>query len=377
MSSSTLRACLSMISSVDVIMTILIYFLPKFMIIQNSIIENSILEKKEQHAIQKKPSIMQSSKSIRNLMQAFKLPSKKKVKQQISESNFGGEGVTFFLIDVQNDFYSNSALSSKNGDEDAKQIASFIKKNRYLIDRIIVATQERRKNHISHSSFWVDVEDVNIHPKPFTVIKTSDVGVKWQPRNDLNFDPHGLGCKFYEDNELWDSRGTFNLMNYKKKYTVWLHDEEKYPLTIWPDHCITDTDGSQINSEIQDSLFKWEDSNGKTVKFETRRSHILTEFYSVFEAEYPVNKHSLLNAELFRYILESDKLVIAGSGLCHSLIVTIRDIYEYWPGDMENEMKKIIVLKDYTSPIPMFEDLGVKSGQYLDQIGISFVESTT
>jgi len=93
---------------------------------------------------------------------------------------------TFMLIDGQNSFHPpDGSLAVPNADSDADRIASFIRTHSSDIERIVATMDTHQKFHISHPSFWVDVESERENPSPFTLIPHEDVGVKWRPRRDL------------------------------------------------------------------------------------------------------------------------------------------------------------------------------------------------
>ena len=52
--------------------------------------------------------------------------------------------------------------------------------------------------------------------------------------------------------------------------------------------------------------------------------NILTESYSVFQAEVPVNKETSFNYDLLHYLLDSDMLWITGQASSHCVNYSVR-----------------------------------------------------
>jgi len=360
-----LSSLTSIVASFDVIFTVMLYFAPKFMNMKENIRRSGWNNSLAQ-------SINPVMGNLRNFEKNLTTLDKTEKRTEFdTEMNTklktGGEGNTLFLINVQNDFFTGGSLSVKNSDNDAKNISSYINNNCFDIERIIVSTYERHRDHISHPGFWVGVENTNLHPKPFTVIDESDIGTEWKPRDDLNMDMFTFENSFYDDEDMWDSTGKLSLIKYAIKYVKLLKENGKLPLVIWPEHCLTGDKGNFIQSDIQEALCNWENNTGKAVKFKVKKDHILTEFYSAFETEVPLNQRTRFNWELFDYLTKSDKLVIAGEALSHGVNFTVRDLIRDWP---KEALEKIIILDDCTSAISSFEDVATSFIQDATEIGI-------
>jgi len=355
LSYNLVRGLTSISFSFDIIMTILIYFVPKL---------QSVHDKK-------RLSVNMISFVSSHLNDASHISDINNKESNDMKPRIGGEGNTLLLINIQNDFYSGGSLEVQNAGRNEKSTAAYIKNNTFDIDRIIVLTNERQKNHITHPTFWVEVgkENESIHPQPFTLIETSDIGVKWKPR-DINMKMYALNESLSYDEYLWDSEGNFNMTNYAIKYTTFLKENKKSPLIIWPEHCLAGCNGVHIQTEIRNALNIWERCTGKAVQFQVKTDHMLTESYSALRAEFPVDKRTLFDRELYNDLLKSDKLIIIGESSSHCINFTIRDLIELWP---KEAMSKIILLEDCMSPIPNHVDLATKFFEDVDEIGVTIL----
>jgi len=147
------------------------------------------------------------------------------------------------------------------------------------------------------------------------------------------------------------------MTNYAITYTTFLKENQKSPLIIWPEHCLIGHNGVHIQSEIKNALNTWENCTGNAVKYQVKTDHILTESYSAFQSEFPVDEKTSFNWELFDYLVKSDKLIIAGESKCHTINYTIRDLIEKYPKENRN---KIVILDSCMSSIKTFEIVAKK-----------------
>jgi len=285
---------------------------------------------------------------------------------------------TLFLIDVQNSFHvPNGSLAVPNSDVDAQRLIEFIKTNKKSIDRIVMTLDTHQKLDIAHPSFWINVKDGKSHPNPFTIIKTSDIGTIWKPRDDLNINDYAIDNDLFVDciDDIKDSKtGKLNVINYCKEYTRLLEEQGKFMLCVWPEHCLIGSDGHNIVPDVLNALHDWEEQTGSYVKYVFKGMNILTESYSVFQAEVPVNKETSFNYDLLHYLLDSDMLWITGQASSHCVNYSVRDLVEKWP---EKDRSKIHLISDCTSPVPSFEDAATKFVDDMKMSGIIITTSDT
>jgi len=250
--------------------------------------------------------------------------------------------IELLIIDPQNDFCDpKGALYVGGADRDMDRLASFINHSGHKLYDIHVTLDSHRLVDISHPIFWVD--SANNYPGPFTIITYDDVknGV-WKAKNP------GYQSK---------------VSNYVKK----LFDNARYPLCIWPPHCLIGNWGHNLFPCISDALLNWEETNFANVDFVTKGSNPFTEHYSAVQADVPdpTDPSTQLNTSLINTLQEADIIVLSGEARSHCLANTVQDIAAKFDTDGNSEfIKKMVLLTDTTSDVgdmpgsTMFHDIG-------------------
>lgn len=237
------------------------------------------------------------------------------------------------IIDPQNDFMDqpNAALAVTGALQDMKRLASFITRMSSRLDDIHVTLDSHHVMDVAHPMFWRN--DQNQAPNPFTIIKASDVEAKvWYPRVP-------------------------SLYNRMKEYTKALEDGKRYPLCIWPEHCLIGTVGAAIQEDVQAALNDWARKGVQCVDFVTKGSNVYTEHYSAITAEVPdpTDPTTTLNWSLINTIAQADVIYVAGEALSHCVANTLRDLANNFG---EENIKKIVLLTDCSSSVTGFEAQG-------------------
>lgn len=250
--------------------------------------------------------------------------------------------IDLLIIDPQNDFCRpDGALAVVGADKDMERLAAFIDRVGDKLYDIHVTLDSHRLVDISHPIFWVDTN--GIAPQPFTIISYDDVrnGV-WKAKNP------GYQAK---------------ATNYVKN----LNDNKRYPLCIWPPHCLIGGSGHNIFPPIFDALLGWEERNFANVDFVTKGSNPFTEHYSGVQADVPdpSDPDTQLNTNLINTLEEADIIVLSGEARSHCLANTVRDIAAKFDADGNYDyIKKMVLLTDATSDVgdlpgsTMFKDIG-------------------
>ena len=159
--------------------------------------------------------------------------------------------IQLLLIDPQEDFCNpNGALFVPGADEDSVRIAEMINRLSNKIDDIHVTLDSHRIIDVAHPMYWIN--SAGQHPDPFTIISEDDVvnGV-WTTTK------HG-----------WKQRG----IDYVKALAL----NNRYPLCVWPEHCLIGTKFHSIVPCISDALIQWEKDNFAIVDYCIKGSHIHT-----------------------------------------------------------------------------------------------------
>jgi nicotinamidase/pyrazinamidase len=261
--------------------------------------------------------------------------------------------IELLIIDPQNDFCIQSikdnagnilhqgALYVAGAEKDMSRLAGFINRIGDKLYDIHVTLDSHRLVDISHPIFWVD-KDGN-SPNPFTIITYSDV------RNGL----------WKAKNPGYQSRAT--------KYVKSLETNARYPLCIWPPHCLIGTWGHNVVPELFDAMLKWEGDNFATIDFVTKGSNPFTEHYSGVQADVPdpQDPSTQLNTRLINTLQEADIIILSGEARSHCLANTVKDIAAKFDADGNGDyIRKMVLLTDATSDVgdlpgsTMFKDIG-------------------
>jgi nicotinamidase/pyrazinamidase len=257
--------------------------------------------------------------------------------------------IHLLAIDVQKDFCDpKGALYVAGADQDTIRLANMVDRLRGKIDDIHVTLDSHNEVDIAHSIFWVDSNGK--HPDPFTIISTDDVvkGV-WTTTSPA--------CRQ-------------RAVDYVKA----LDANGRYPLCIWPTHCVIGTQGWTIQQPFADSLSAWCRDRFKKVDYQVKGSNIFTEHYSVFKADVidPSDPSTMLNTDLIATINKADEILIAGQARSHCVCNSIRDLISELGKENAN---KFILLEDAMSDVTGFENLGKKF--HSDMIDLGMKTTTT
>lgn len=247
--------------------------------------------------------------------------------------------VQLLIIDPQNDFCNPKGSLFVNGaDQDMKRLAEFVIAKKDKLDDIHVTLDSHHLVDIAHPIFWMDSKGVN--PAPFTIITSQDVfGGAWRTTNPQAMD-----------------RAT--------KYVKALEANGRYPLCIWPPHCLIGSWGYIVNDELYKALAEWE-KDFAMVAYVTKGSNFWTEHYSAVQADVPdpEDPGTQLNQKLIKDLTDADMILLAGEARDYCLANTVRDIANNFGDD---NIKKMYLLQDCTS------DVGNPAG-----IGEDFVKEMT
>ena len=243
--------------------------------------------------------------------------------------------IDLLIIDPQNDFCDpKGSLHVPGADTDMVRLSQMILGGKEKLDHLRVTLDSHHLIHIAHPIWWIDKEGK--HPNPYTQIQLSDVTANGtQP--------------------LWRATNP-HLHKQSIEYIEQLAKNARYPLFIWPPHCLIGSWGHSIYPQLFNSLKEWEDQF-RIVDMVVKGSNITTEHYSAVKAdvEDPEDPSTLINTEFIEQLEKADLIGIAGEALSHCVANTVRDIAKEF-GD--NQVKKFVLLEDATSSVPGFEQLG-------------------
>ncbi len=252
--------------------------------------------------------------------------------------------VDLVIIDPQNDFMDilakpgdpvgmvapdgtefRSALPVPGAVEDMKRVAGLIDRIGPKLADIHVTMDSHRLLDVAHPAWWVDADGNN--PPPFTIITADDIknGI-WRPRNP-------------------------DFLKRMVEYAEGLEAGGKYPLCIWPPHCLIGTWGHNVQADLNNALQKWSGREFATVDYVTKGSNPFTEHYGALMAEVPdpADPGTALNTEFLQMLAETDMVAIAGEALSHCVMATVNQIAD---NIGEDQLRKFYILTDCCSPVP-------------------------
>lgn len=244
------------------------------------------------------------------------------------------KNIHLVLIDPQRDFcLPDGALYVQGANEDMGRLASTIRRLGNKISDIHITLDSHQYVHIAHPVFWKDKQGK--HPNPFTLITVADV-----------------------ENGTWRAAKP-SLQTYAIKYVKSLEKNKRYVLCIWPPHCIIGTPGQALHPEIETAVREWSEKNFGYADFVTKGSNILTEHYSAVQADVPDadDPSTQLNTRFIETVNQADIVLFAGEASSHCVANTMTDMVNYFADD--SLVKKIVYLKDASSPVPGFEKMEV------------------
>jgi len=239
------------------------------------------------------------------------------------------KNVHLLVIDPQKDFCDpNGALFVAGADQDMNRLADMVRRVQDKIAQIHVTLDSHHYVDIAHPIFWVGKDGAQ--PDPFTIISASDVEAgTWRTKQP--------SC---QDRAL--------------EYVRSLETNARYPLCVWPPHCLIGSDGAQVTVPLFDALIEWE-KGFKIVDYVTKGSNPWTEHYSAIQADVPdpADVTTQLNTSLIKTLEDADIILVAGEAGSHCLANTILDIAKNF-GDA-SYVGKLVLIEDATSPVPTFD----------------------
>lgn len=253
------------------------------------------------------------------------------------------------IIDPQKDFMPDiGTLPVPGAREDIERLTWFIYNNVDNISKIVCSEDTHSYAQISHACWWIDKNGNN--PPPFTIITVKD----------------------YEDG-IWTPVYETEI---SIKYLKGLEAGGKKSLCIWDYHCLEDTSGAQIESQLINMIYFHEIVTKSPPKFVPKGQDPRTEMYGIIKAEYDPGNASFLNTVVLKIIEDYDEIFIAGEAKSHCVLESLRQILEYYSTRPEIT-KKITILEDCTSSIPGYEAETEKEfDNFKKQYGIRITTST-
>jgi nicotinamidase-related amidase len=234
--------------------------------------------------------------------------------------------IQLLIIDPQNDFMdmSQAALPVSGAVSDMQRVAGLIGRVGKKLTDIHVTLDSHRLLDIAQPAWWIDSRGNN--PDPFTIICEDDVrnGI-WMPRNP-QFKERSLA------------------------YVRALALGGKYPLCIWPPHCLIGTWGHNVEENLNRALQQWSQKEFAMVDYVTKGSNPWTEHYGALMAEVPdpEDPGTMINRDFLDMLQQADIVAVAGEALSHCVKETVTQIADNIGGE---HIKKFVILTDCCSPV--------------------------
>jgi nicotinamidase-related amidase len=258
--------------------------------------------------------------------------------------------IDLLVIDPQIDFCQpGGALYVPNAENDMTRLATMVKRLGKKIDKVHVTLDSHHLVDIAHPIWWRNSK--GDAPSPFTIITAQEV-----------------------KNGTWTTRQPSQAKR-SLEYLEALETGGRYPLCIWPPHCLIGSAGHAVAPVLYDALREWE-SSFRLVEYVTKGSNIYTEHYSAISAEVPdpSDPSTHLNVDLINTLEEADILLVGGEAGSHCVANTLKDIRAAYGND--DKMKRIVLLEDAMSPVPNFEQLQSDFFAEMKQAGVQFSRTT-
>lgn len=235
--------------------------------------------------------------------------------------------IDLLVIDPQVDFCNpqKGKLYVQDAEKDIEKLSKFVESFGSKIKKIHVTLDCHHLIDVSHPLMWRNSEGKN--PDPFTIFGSKEIkdGV-WIPIFPF------LRQRFIDYCEALEKSG-------------------RYPLCIWPPHCLIGSEGNQVMPILFDILLKWEESRIDNVDYVSKGSNVYTEHYSAVKAEVPDpdDPSTQLNTRLIKTLMEADTILIAGEAGSHCVKSTVEDIADGFGDD--SYIQKMTLLEDAVSPV--------------------------
>ena len=240
--------------------------------------------------------------------------------------------IHLLLIDPQFDFCDPAgALFVPGAKEDMERVGLMLNRIGDKLEDVHVTLDQHHLLDVAHPLMWKGSDGKM--PDPFTIITADDIeSGKWTPV----------------------------IPSFTRKmlaYAMALESSGRYPLCIWPPHCLIGDPGAAVVDDVRMGLTDWVGKNHGIINFVSKGSNIWTEHYSAVKAEVPDSSDpsTQMNTRLIQTLEEADEILIAGEAGSHCLANTVRDIANGFSDD--SYIAKFTLLTDATSPVPGFEAL--------------------
>ncbi|MBW4516091.1 MAG: isochorismatase [Timaviella obliquedivisa GSE-PSE-MK23-08B] len=303
---------------------------------------------------------------------------------RIQPATSDSQRVCLLAIDVQNTFCIPEhelfvgGRSGRGAVDDNVRLCEFIYRNLAEITEIALTMDTHTATQIFHPVFWVN--SAGAHPSPMTVITLEDV-----ENGTWNVNPAAVPSIILGKDSDGHLNGYQDLQTYGLHYVRRLHQNGKFPLTIWPYHSILGGIGHAIVSAVEEACFFHTLARGSQTHFELKGSNPLTENYSVLQPEVMSDQQERAiahkNTAFLQKLLSFDRIIIAGQAKSHCVAWTIDDLLSEIQATDPSLAQKVYLLEDCMSPVVVpgivdFTDQAIATFQRFAHAGMQVIRST-
>lgn len=234
------------------------------------------------------------------------------------------------IIDPQIDFCDSAgALYVPGAGADMLRLSAYLDAQGESFDAVHVTLDTHHLRDIAHPLWWKGRDGQP--PAPFTIITAADLDSgAWTPADPAT-----------------EARS--------RAYVEALETNGRYPLCIWPPHCLIGSAGHAVFPALFASLCGWEQASERSVAFWRKGENPFTEHYSALRADVPdpADTATQANVALLDALREAESIWVAGEAGSHCVASTLRDLDFLAP----YLTPRLTLLADAVSPVPGFEGL--------------------
>lgn len=233
--------------------------------------------------------------------------------------------------------------SGRGAVEDMDRLCRFIYRNLGSLTQIAATLDTHQAVQIFHAGFFVN--DADDHPAPMTTITSEDLREgRWKANpamaRTLGKDPSALQAHL-------------------EHYVAELERRGRYGLTVWPYHAMLGGIGHALVAALEEAAFFHTLARGSQTRFELKGRNPLTENYSVLSPEVLTTVTSTgetlpldqRNTAFITWLLEFDRVVIAGEAKSHCVAWTLEDLLAEIQARDPRLARKVHILEDCMSVV--------------------------
>ena len=253
-------------------------------------------------------------------------------------------------IDVQNDFIEGGNLAVNGSVGDVKRITRFIYNNMNGISSIMCSLDTNVPQQIFHPCWWAN--SFGEHPTPYTIITYDDLRAnRWHP-------------------VIGELKETAQYLSKIER-----SGNGKKKLCIWPYHCISGTEGCNLENEFAKMVYFHSMARRSQPIMVPKGTDPYSEMYGILKPEY--SRKRIFNTKVALAIERYDEIYIAGEAASHCLLESVKQIGEHFKLHPE-VTRKITILSDCTSPISGFKSSTIEAFNNFQRFyGMNIAKSTS